>query len=187
MATVRAADAPLGTPGYVEWPPSPALAPWVQCHWSIRGTAAESVPNRVLPDGCADVIVDLAAAPHAFVAGPMRAASVVSLVGRVDLFGVRFHPGAAAALLDAPLDALLDRDVPLDALWGRLAAELEESLATVVPADRVACAERILLARSTHTSALGRETATVGRAVGLMRRSRGGAGVRDVASALGKS
>jgi AraC-like DNA-binding protein len=185
MATARADDAPLGTPAYAETAPSPALAAWVQCHWRVRGTAVDAFPSRILPDGCADVIVDLSATPYAFAVGPMRTASVVAVVGRVDLFGVRFHPGAAAAFLDASLDTLLDRDVPLDALWGRLAAELEDALASVPLADRVAHAERILLARLGRAPTLERESDTIDRAVALTRRSRGRAGVRDVAAALG--
>ena len=176
---------PLGIPRYAEMPPSAALAAWVQCHWSIRGSATAPLPNRILPDGCADVIVDLAAAPYAFAVGPMRVATLIALVGRVDLFGVRFRPGAAAAFLDASLDALLDRDVPLDALWGGLAAELEDALATVPPADRVRHTERLLVRRLARAKTLAAETETVSRAVALMRRARGGAGVRDVAAALG--
>src|SRR5205823_6156439 len=109
------------------------------------------------------------------------------LVGRVDLFGVRFRPGAALAFLDAPLDELRDRDVPLDALWGSVAAALEDALGTVPVAERVRHAERILAARLARAgaAAAGREADIVARAVALMRRSRGGAGVRDVAAALG--
>src|SRR5205085_12414626 len=91
----RAGDDALGTlgslgtggPAYAEQAPGPALAPCVQCFWSIRGSTDAPLPNRVLPDGCADVIVNLAATPYAFAVGPMRTASLVALVGRVDLFG----------------------------------------------------------------------------------------------------
>lgn len=169
-------------PVYAEVAPPPALAPWVQCFWSIRGAGVPALPNRVLPDGCADVIVDLAASPRAFAVGPMRTASVVTVAGDVDLFGVRFRPGRAAALLGAPLDALCDRDVALDALWGRLAAELEARLAEAPPAERVRHAAALLARRLPGARP---DDETVARAVALMRRSRGGASVRDVASALG--
>jgi len=172
----------MSRPVYAETAPSPALAPWVQCFWSIAGTSAESVPNRVLPDGCADVIVDLSAAPNAFAVGPMRTASVVTVAGAVDLFGVRFRPGAASAFLGASLDELCDQDVPLDLLWGRLAAELEERLAAAPRDERVRHAERVLA--GVLRDARGSDD-VVSRAVALMRRARGGATVRDVASALG--
>jgi AraC-like DNA-binding protein len=186
VASDAVPDDALGTgPFYAESAPSPALARWVECYWTSRGTVGAPRVNRVLPDGCADIIVDLSAAPYAFVVGPMRIAGVFDHVGRVDMFGVRFRPGAAAALLDAPLDALCDRHVPLDALWGRLAAELEESLASAPPAERVACTERLLTQRLARAGALARDADTVAQAVALMRRARGGAAVRDVAAALG--
>jgi transcriptional regulator GlxA family with amidase domain len=114
----------------------------------------------------------------------MRVASVVEMTGRVDLLGVRFRPGAGGVSLDAPLAELRDRQVDLDALWGGLAAELQDALAGAAPADRVRHVERILRARM-RASPPRREDETVARAVRLMRRARGGAGVRDVAAALG--
>jgi methylphosphotriester-DNA--protein-cysteine methyltransferase len=165
--------------------PGAALAPWVERYWAIRGCCEEALPNRVLPDGCADVIVDLSADPHAFAVGPMRSAAVVPLAGAVDLFGVRFRPGAALAFLDAPLLVLADREVPLDALWGSLARSLEAVLAEVAPAERTWHAERILRVRLDAAHGTTREVDTVANAIALLRRARGSAGVREVAAALG--
>src|SRR5437763_1324948 len=51
-------------PEYREYPASAALAPWVVCYWTRAAfaTAGEPLIQRVLPDGCADVIFDLQAA-----------------------------------------------------------------------------------------------------------------------------
>ena len=171
---------------YREWRPGAALAPWVGRYWSIRGACEEPLPNRVLPDGCADVIVDLSAKPAAFAVGPMRTAAVVPLAAIVDLFGVRFRPGAALAFLDAPLDALADREVGLDELWGPLAQSLETVLAEVADGERMRHAERILRERlDAGARGTGREAQAVAHAIALLRRARGSAGVRDVAAALG--
>ena len=151
--------------------PGVALTPWVERYWAIRGSCEAALPNRVLPDGCADVIVDLSAGPHAFAVGPMRSAAVVPLLGAVDLFGVRFRPGAALAFLDA--------------LCGSLARSLEAVLAEVAPAERMRHAERILHARLDAGHGTTREVETVANAIALLRRARGGAGVREVAIALG--
>ncbi|MEP7219956.1 MAG: DUF6597 domain-containing transcriptional factor, partial [Bacteroidota bacterium] len=44
-------------PLYRESPPSPRLAPYVECYWSMRAIpGAAPTPNRVLPDGCVDII-----------------------------------------------------------------------------------------------------------------------------------
>jgi hypothetical protein len=47
---------------YTEHRPPSDLKPWVACFWQIVGTVAGDTPSqhRVLPDGCADVLFDLA-------------------------------------------------------------------------------------------------------------------------------
>lgn len=188
----RDAARDAAAPRYAEARPCAALAPWVECYWSIRASSARGVPNRVLPDGCADVIVDLGGAPlhpsaRTFVVGAMRRPLVTSLSGRVDLFGVRFHPGGAFPFLGAPLGELTDVRVSLDSLWGGLAASLAEQLDGASPGERVARVEALLLARlgALGPGAMRREEELVLAAVSLMRRSRGGARVRDAAAALG--
>jgi hypothetical protein len=43
-----------------ELPPSAALAPWVVCYWTrpAFGPLGAPMVQRVLPDGCADIIFD---------------------------------------------------------------------------------------------------------------------------------
>lgn len=186
-----AATVPPRAASYAEYPPSPPLAPWVECFWSITAVDAPAGVSRVLPDGCADVIVDLAPAPTiatgAIAVGAMRRATVVPISGRVDLFGVRFRPGGAFPFLDVPLDELTDRSVALDALWGGVAGALADALADVPALERVARAEALLLRgmRSRRWSAARREVELVARAVALARCARGGVGVRETAAALG--
>jgi AraC-like DNA-binding protein len=177
-------------PRYAELPPSPALARWVACYWTLMAADAAPFTNRVLPDGCSDVIVDLSGTPEPFVVGTMRRALVLPVAGRLDLFGVRFRSGAALPFLDTPLAELTDRRVPLDALWGGPAAILSAALGDVPVDDvqgRLARAEALLLARlrmARVAASLGDDD-LVARAVALVRRARGGVGVREAALALG--
>jgi len=96
--------------------------------WS-RGAAGGSAGavTRVLPDGC----IDLIHGPTGLlVAGPDRSAHLVP--GTVDgaWVGLRLPPGLAPAVLGVPASELVDRRVPLAALWGdATAAELSERLA----------------------------------------------------------
>jgi AraC-like DNA-binding protein len=171
---------------YTELAPTAALAPWVACFWSIRGTGAGGLVNRVLPDGCADVIVGVDDEPRPVVVGAMRTAVVVPIAGAVDLFGVRFRPGGALPFLDAPLGELTDRRLLLDELWGRSAEQLEDACQPGPLESRAARAERALLDRLRHQGrGWERDVELVARAVALLRRARGGVGVREVAAALG--
>lgn len=184
MAADRSPDP--GVPRYAELPPGPALAPWVECYWSIIALDARDVPNRVLPDGCSDVILGVEGSAEPLVVGTMRTAAVYPMTGRVDLFGLRFRPGGALRFLDVPLLELTDRRLPLAELWGTAAARVAEGYCVEPLAGRAAHVERILLDRLRRPARRRRtDDALIERAVTLMRRARGSAGVGAVAAALG--
>jgi AraC-like DNA-binding protein len=89
-----------------------------------RSAAGGGAHQRVMPDGCLDVI--WAGAPdgpgEVFVAGPDTRAHL-SPAG-VEYVGLRFTAGSGPAALGVPADELRDTQVPLDALWspGRVRA-----------------------------------------------------------------
>ncbi|HEX8172545.1 MAG TPA: helix-turn-helix transcriptional regulator [Thermoanaerobaculia bacterium] len=97
---------------YREIAPTAALRPWVECFW--MRDANVSAPQRVLPDGCADIIFS---EDEAFVVGAMTTAIVVPPAPGRRYFGVRFRPGRAAAFLGVPMGELTDARVPLRDLW----------------------------------------------------------------------
>ncbi len=179
------ADSAAGpaTPRYLERAPGPALAPWVECFWSIRALDAPGLPNRVLPDGCADLIVGIAGLPRPMVVGTMRTAAVFPLAGPVDLFGIRFHPGGARRFLGVPLDEITDQRVPLDAFWGSAAGGLADALEPAALEVRVARAEAVLRRRLEARAA--EDETLAARGVALLRQARGSIGVRETAAALG--
>ncbi len=125
---------------YVEVSPSPDLRSWIACFWSSTGRieAGRTVGNRVLPDGCIDVILRFGDSPRgqaaglgsqSFFVGAMTSPSVVWQVGRVDVMGVRFRPGGATAFLGLPANELTDLVVGLDDVWADAAEFLERTVA----------------------------------------------------------
>jgi hypothetical protein len=110
---------------YREQAPSAELAPWVACGWTIDADAPVA-EHRVLPDGCIDVL--WSAADGVQVVGTMTHALVVELAPSARLAGIRFHPGAAPALLGMPADALLDARVDPVELLGDDGKRLEEDV-----------------------------------------------------------
>jgi AraC-like DNA-binding protein len=112
---------------YWERPPPAALRRHVACMWASRVTpGTEPFVQRVVPDGCMDIIW-LDGWLH--VAGPDTRALLAPLEPGALLVGVRFRPGLAPTVLGVPAAELRDARVGLDALWGRPAGRLAERLA----------------------------------------------------------
>lgn len=116
---------------YREGPPPTDLAGHVSRLWTREVPRDAQAVGRVVPDGSADIIWRLdGAEPTLVVAGPDTRPQVFPLVPGSRMVGVRFAPGAAAAVLGAPLDQLRNLRVPLAELWSPAAArELAERAA----------------------------------------------------------
>lgn len=190
---------------YREHVPPPHLRSLVECFWTSRseGPLAGVRHHRVLPDNCADFIFDLgdpdvssapAPAPcraplpaggaRSYVVGTMRTALVVGRLGRVEVLGVRFLPGAAASVTGVPAHEITDATVPLDALFPDAPA-LADQLAEATPADRP---ELIAEAVTAWAGARDRTPdARVRHAIMRIQETGGTAPVEDVAEGVGLS
>ena len=98
---------------YRELSPAPALRSYVRCYWTLRADATgEASPQRVLPDGCVEIIINLGARftrhdesgrsegqPLELVVGPTTRHMTIAPSGVIRLVGVRFAPGGAVPFL----------------------------------------------------------------------------------------
>lgn len=92
-------------------PPAPYRA-WLLCSWQQDiGKDAGVHSQRVLPDGCIDMVWIGENAP--VVAGPATRSQLFRLAAGTRVTGLRFRPAAAAAVLGVAANALLDQHVPL--------------------------------------------------------------------------
>jgi AraC-like DNA-binding protein len=117
---------------YREHAPAPDLAELLACTWERRDASAGEV--RVLPDGCADLVWSRSGGLR--IAGPDTGPVVYELEPGYEAAGLRLRPGAAGSVLGIPLAELRDQRAPLEWLWGRDAALLEERLALAEPRNR---------------------------------------------------
>lgn len=101
---------------YQERAPVPALAGLVSATW-VQTTGAESYPHRSIPNGSVELRCWVGAAPQ--LVGPRTRPVVETLPPDTTVVGVRFHPGAAAAVLGLPTAELADLVVDADDVWGR--------------------------------------------------------------------
>src|SRR5690242_1862726 len=94
--------------------------------------------NRILPDGCLDIIWNDGAV---FVAGPDTVAEIGTSPAGSRCYALRFADGLGPAVLGVPADELTDRQVPLADLWPaaevrRLAGSADPMAALEVAAAR---------------------------------------------------
>jgi AraC-like DNA-binding protein len=124
---------------YMQFGPPAGLADRVRCLWRLRGPASdEALPEPIVPDGCVEVVLNLAdpfirhtgpgvshRQPLRLIAGQMTRAITIGPSGRVDLWGIRFHPWAAASFLGVRGTELRDRMVTLGDASRQLDAVLD--------------------------------------------------------------
>jgi AraC-like DNA-binding protein len=101
---------------YREYAPPRSLADHFLCFWtqSITGCQGEYA-QRVLPDGCIDMIFINEEAP--IVVGPWVNHFVARFPAGTKIVGARWRPGRAPALLGLPSAALLNQSVALRDIW----------------------------------------------------------------------
>jgi AraC-like DNA-binding protein len=139
---------------YRELAPPRWLARYLTCGWTISTLSrAAALPQRVLPDGCIDIIWLGEAEP--VVVGPATRPVLAALPPQSTIFGLRFQPGLAPSLLGPSADQLRDCEVPLRDLWGAVArspaaaavrvgtAESRLAAASALLADRLAVARPV--------------------------------------------
>jgi AraC-like DNA-binding protein len=101
--------------------------PGLACSWTAAlPPDAEPFVQRVLPDGCVDLIW---AGGGILVAGPDTGPMPAVMRPGEEIAAVRFAPGTAPPVLGVPADALRDGRVPLRELWGGGADRLAEAVA----------------------------------------------------------
>ena len=120
---------------YLESPAPEPLASHACCVWS-HVAGPDGHVERVLPDGCADVV--WIEGEDIVVAGPATREVLVGIPAGAAALGVRFGPGAAGAALGVAARELRDRTVALQDVWGAPAIELAERLSAAPRADRLA-------------------------------------------------
>jgi AraC-like DNA-binding protein len=155
---------------YIEQQPSPELAPWVACFWQITGAVSPSEPffHRVLPDGCADVLIDIETAraagrTPAELVGPMSQAQMYEMRGRVHLLGVRLRPGAVGAFAGVPGDCVLDGSAPITELPRSLRVNVAQLADTQDFSEQTSLLAEVCRAR---VAALGKPDPIVRHALG---------------------
>jgi methylphosphotriester-DNA--protein-cysteine methyltransferase len=162
-------------PAYREYRPPPGLEAVVACLW--ENEPAEARSQRVVPDGCLDLI--WVAERELVIAGADTGPRSVDLPAGRRSSGIRLRAGAAGALLGVPASELRDRQVTATLVWGEEVARLEDAVAGAEPARRLELLADAVARRNAAPDAL---VAAAARRLGGHR-----ARVSGVAAELGVS
>ncbi|KQY89524.1 helix-turn-helix domain-containing protein [Brevundimonas sp. Root1423] len=113
---------------YQEHEPPPSLRPFVRTIWTYAAPAPEPTVQRIAPDGCPELILDIASPyeeqgddgvfrlqPQALFAGQMTRPLALRPVGPVELVAVRFEPDGARDWLGHAAAEATDRRLDMTA------------------------------------------------------------------------
>jgi AraC-like DNA-binding protein len=182
---------------YREFRPSLKFTSIVDRYWSIEYEgSSDSAPEPVLPDGCPEIVFNLAdrfqriptygdveTQASAIVSGQLRKRILIRPTGRVSLFGVRFRPHAAYGLLGVEMASLADHVVPLRDVMGEVSDQIETRIAEARTfQERVAAVELML---TTRLRSWNGETSMAAGLSGMISESGGRISVRDLVDLSG--
>ncbi|MDP3802175.1 helix-turn-helix domain-containing protein [Brevundimonas sp.] len=135
---------------YQEFEPPPALRPFVRTIWTYAAPAPEPTVQRIAPDGCPELILDIGAPyeeqgddgvfrlqPRALFAGQMTRPLALRPVGPVELVAVRFEPDGARAWLGRSAAEATDRRLDMTARLAGVIAPAGDPEAQVAVMIRV--------------------------------------------------
>ncbi len=177
---------------YREIAPRAELAPFVKCFWLLSDSSPSVGVERIVPDGCCEIIVNRAdpfvgvdqqrEQPALMLVGQISRFLRIRPTGVVDLLGVRFRPGGLWPFVDVPQAELTDERPDVGDVCRLLRRALEEGAwGGRGRGSAIGGLEEVLLAR------LVRRRSHAAAAVALVEASGGRARIGDVAAQAGAS
>jgi AraC-like DNA-binding protein len=182
-----------GVVRYREIRPSARLRPFIKVIWLLEQSVDATAPQRVVPDGCSELILNFAQPFESFQDGQWRGQPRSFLAGQIDgplmlrprgpakMLGIRFRPDGAARLLAWPMHELSGRFTSIECLNNTLSRRLDRALEGP---DPVAAVEAALLsvAETSHSG-----DPLTGEAVRRITLAKGGVDLAALARDLGLS
>jgi len=181
---------------YLNRAPSPFLRPWVRSLWYCRMPQVAHGRERVLPDGCMQIILNLShnyltdcgedgkanrRLPQAIVVGTRARYEVIDTADMQELAGIVIEPGGFAGLFRERADLFFERSIGLNNVWA--CASLTDRLRELsTPAEKLS-ALGILLTGLLHQGT--RRSDLVDQAMHLFREK--GHSVAECANSVGVS
>ncbi len=181
---------------YQVYTPSPDLQSFVKCFWTLDAPAeTEPVKQRVLPDGCMELIFHYGdlfqqffedgssiIQPRSFVFGQISRFIEIAPTGVSGIVAARFLPEGLMPFLCMPVTALDNKAVAIAEVFGEKGVELEEQVITAPDnRKRIALIESFLLSRLADPQTVDRVAKSC---VEVIFQSQGQLGMAELAGKL---
>jgi AraC-like DNA-binding protein len=145
--------------------PDPPLSRFVELLWYYRNGPQSHAKERLMPDGCISIVINLAE-DQTRLYDPDDARKIVTLDGCIlsgphtksfaidtdeqnHVLGISFRPAGAVPFLKLPSTELCDLHLPLTDLWGPLARQLRDRvLEAPTPLAKLRTVELALVERA---------------------------------------
>jgi AraC-like DNA-binding protein len=142
--------------------PAPPLSRYVEFFWFFEGLFPDYATERVLPQGCFELVIDLRETPRkwfsdegrdewreyrgGWLSGTHGKYLVIDVLPNSSMIGAHFRLGGAAAFLPFASNLLTDRVEHLEDIWGSSSLEIRETLLNLAtPERKFAALEAFLL------------------------------------------
>jgi AraC-like DNA-binding protein len=144
---------------YLEKIPSEPLVPWIRSLWYCHAPALTHRRERVLPNGCIEIILNLhrdslvdcaddgtatVISPAAIVVGARARFEVIDTSDLAELMGIVIRPGGFAGFFRQRADLFFQQSIALENIW-REPSLLDALRETKTPAEKLCMLERSLL------------------------------------------
>lgn len=106
---------------YIEYQPSTALLPYIETYWIAQGHSAKTKSEKILPDGCVDIIFSFGDSsdndklvpflPN--IIGTMTVYSEIYYYESVSMLGIRFKPAGITAFTRVPISEFTDQQIDM--------------------------------------------------------------------------
>ena len=181
---------------YHEASPNPAAARYIKCYWVLEDDSPSTEPQRIVPDGRCELILNFAQPFASQIAGEWQRQPQSFFVGQITgpmllrpccparVLGIRFHPHGAGALLGVRVRELTNTLAPVDSLSLHLHHELQRLLDSGSPFAALTKLDKIF---SQPNEPLCEDQTPVVAAVHQLERTAGRVRIAALAQAAGLS
>lgn len=153
---------------YQTYTPHDELASIINCYWTLEvPTSNEHQKQRIIPDGMIEMAFilgddimryttdnDYILQPRSMVLGQITKPFYIQPTGAVNTFAIRFYPYGFAHFINTPLKELLNKENPLEELFGHKTASTltQEIIDAEGTQERISIIEGFLLNRLKESS-----------------------------------